>query len=117
MTVYLNTYETYQAYGGPEEGGWWFECGTPVQSVFYSEQDLDEFLEQNDQETIKDTLSRTTLAYTKGQPPTPRKTGYGGYTFAPGSDEPLTYEEDNRFISLFEGHFAEAYPQQRPHYE
>ena len=22
-------YETNRAYGGPEEGGWWFDCGVP----------------------------------------------------------------------------------------
>lgn len=27
---YVNVYEVGLAYGGPEEGGWWFEVGTPV---------------------------------------------------------------------------------------
>jgi hypothetical protein len=40
MAVYLNTYQTYQAYGGPEEGGWWYECGDPIQSLKVSEEDL-----------------------------------------------------------------------------
>lgn len=25
--LYLNEYETDRAYGGPEEGGWWFDTG------------------------------------------------------------------------------------------
>ena len=24
---FLNVYETSRAYGGPEEGGWWYNCG------------------------------------------------------------------------------------------
>lgn len=30
---YVNVYEVTQAYGGPEEGGWWYECGIPIASV------------------------------------------------------------------------------------
>lgn len=30
---YFNIYEIGQAYGGPEEGGWYYEYGIPVESV------------------------------------------------------------------------------------
>lgn len=30
---WVNTYEIGRAYGGPEEGGWWFDTGTPVVTV------------------------------------------------------------------------------------
>ena len=26
MPVYLNTFEVWDCYGGPEEGGWWYEA-------------------------------------------------------------------------------------------
>ena len=117
MTVYLNTYETYQAYGGPEEGGWWFECGEPVQSVFFSEESLEDFIDRTTIDEQIELMTKATNAYTNGKPPTPKDTGHGGYTFALGSDEPSTYQEDNSFSSCFEDHFAQAYPQQRPHYE
>lgn len=29
---YVNLYLDDRAYGGPEEGGWWFDCGEPVRS-------------------------------------------------------------------------------------
>ena len=32
-TKYVNTYLVSQAYGGPEEGGWWYTKGVPVESV------------------------------------------------------------------------------------
>lgn len=28
MSVYVNVYELDRAYGGPEEGGWWYDIGT-----------------------------------------------------------------------------------------
>lgn len=30
MTLYVNVYELDRHFGGPEEGGWWFDTGTPV---------------------------------------------------------------------------------------
>lgn len=27
---YVNVYETNRAYGGPEEGGWYYNCGHPI---------------------------------------------------------------------------------------
>lgn len=30
---FVNTYLTDRAYGGPEEGGWWYGCGEAVRSV------------------------------------------------------------------------------------
>lgn len=116
MAVYLNTYETWQAYGGPEEGNWWFECGEPVQSVFYSDEALEDFLERTTWEERCELLTKATNAYTQGKPPTPKDTGYGGYTFMPGSDEPTGYHEDNSFNSCFEDHFAKFYPEERPYY-
>ena len=37
---YLNIYEIGQAYGGPEEGGWWYTVGTPVESEKFLNRDL-----------------------------------------------------------------------------
>lgn len=32
-TVYANVYGVAQCYGGPEEGGWWYDTGYPLASV------------------------------------------------------------------------------------
>tara|TARA_R110000765_G_scaffold236838_1_gene339663 strand:+ start:541 stop:1044 length:504 start_codon:yes stop_codon:yes gene_type:complete len=29
---YVNVYQIQRAYGGPEEGGWWYDEGTPIES-------------------------------------------------------------------------------------
>jgi hypothetical protein len=31
--VYINVYDIERVYGGPEEGGWWYNTGDPVLSV------------------------------------------------------------------------------------
>ena len=33
---YVNTYATTRNYGGPEEGGWFYEGGQPVGTVAFS---------------------------------------------------------------------------------
>ena len=30
---YVNAYLVDRMYGGPEEGGWWFDAGVPVESI------------------------------------------------------------------------------------
>ena len=30
---YVNAYAVYRRYGGPEEGGWWYNTGYPLASV------------------------------------------------------------------------------------
>ena len=115
--AYLNTYQIWQCYGGPEEGGWWYEAGTPVQSVYLGDQTADDYIEARDWEDIKDLREKTTLNYTEGREPKPIANGTGGYNFMPGSDIPSTYVRDDDYISVIEDHYAEDYPQQRPHYE
>lgn len=33
VLVYVNAYRITRHYGGPEEGGWWFDCGEPLGSL------------------------------------------------------------------------------------
>jgi hypothetical protein len=33
MTRYVNVYEVSRAYGGSEEGGWWYDTGWPILSL------------------------------------------------------------------------------------
>lgn len=116
MAVYLNTYETHEAYGGPEEGGWWFSCGTPVQSVFISDEDYDEWLDSADPDEMYEMRTGATLRYTQGKAPTPIRNGSGGYSFMLGDDTPTTYREENSFTSFFEEHYGIPFPQERLEY-
>ena len=116
MAVYLNTYEVWQSYGGPEEGGWWYQSGSPVQSIKFSDEDYEAWMEATDIEERAKITNEATLAFTQGRPPTPSKTGYGGYTFVGDSEEPSGYYQDNDYRSWFEDHYAQEFPEERPEY-
>lgn len=88
---YVNAYLVERNYGGPEEGGWWYDSGTPIASVPV----------ENDQEADKVKLMLQELF--EGHYPT-KKTRH---SVNGGEDLEIVHEE----------HFAVAYPTERPHYE
>jgi hypothetical protein len=117
MAVYLNVYEVWQCYGGPEEGGWWYAAGSPLESTLISNMDYGDYLDSIPPEELQELRSIAKSKWSGDAEPTPKKTGYGGYTFMSGSDIPLTYERDNDIRACFEEEFAQPFPQERPHYE
>ena len=44
---------------GPQEGGWWYPAGTPVQSIFLSDQSAEEYVEARKWEDIKGPLRKS----------------------------------------------------------
>ena len=108
---YLNIYELAQAYGGPEEGGWWYTYGEPVESTAVI----------NLQQSIK-TCDNLNDKFRKF------KSGYAmGLCDHEGVD-PDGYGDDNYLIrggtwgdkklrARIEDNPAEAFPQERPRYE
>lgn len=40
--VYLNVYDVTRHYGGPEEGGWWYNAGELVETIETTEEKCDE---------------------------------------------------------------------------
>jgi hypothetical protein len=48
---FVNVYELDRAYGGPEEGGWWYDVRTPVHSVIAAnKQDAERMVERLSEE-------------------------------------------------------------------
>jgi len=86
---YVNAYVVTRHYGGPEEGGWWFNAGEPVASVPVEE--------GHDAEPIRESLRGKFADLNRGNI----------YSVLGG-------EEVQVFI---EDHFAEHFPRERPHYE
>ena len=41
MIIYINAYAVTRHYGGPEEGGWWYNQGEPIASVPLETERLD----------------------------------------------------------------------------
>lgn len=72
----IKIHDIYQVYGGPEEGGWWYETGAPVAThcIFSKKQcikrciDLTEEYQLHEQPAINDTrnLSRMEATLSHG---------------------------------------------------
>lgn len=87
---YVNAYELTQGYGGPEEGGWWYDVGTPLASVpIYDDQDPEPVIED-----LKGKFSYYD--------------NYRERTSAAGGADLGVWVQD---------HVAQDFPQARPHYE
>jgi len=89
--LYVNCYMIDQAYGGPEEGGWYYTVGRPVESR----------LAENDAEA-EDILAE-------------RRAFWDGHN----KDRPEIYSvlSEGRFSVWRESHFARHFPEVKPHYE
>lgn len=89
MARYVNVYLEGRAYGGPEEGGWWYGCGEPVESiqVFSDEEEV------ITKEKLKEKYSNDE-----------------GY-------RPNSVVYDEEYGIRVEDHFAKPFPENRPSYE
>ena len=89
--LYVNCYMIGQAYGGPEEGGWWYTVGRPVESR----------LAENDAEA-GDILAE-------------RRAFWDGHN----KDRPEIYSvlSEGRFAVWRESHYARVFPDAKPYYE
>ena len=88
---YVNTYECGRAYGGPEEGGWWYAYGTPIEKsiVCATEEEAWEKREE-------------------------RVNAWAEYN---ASHEPIENVNGDGVIRVFvETHRATAFPKSRPYY-
>ncbi len=111
MSKYLNIYEVGQAYGGPEEGGWWYSCGSPMESTLV----VNLAHSQRVCKLLNDRFRKTTRGYSMG---------YGDHDGVDpegfGDDDYLMKGGqwgDKKLRARIEDHPAEAFPQERPHYE
>ena len=94
---FVNVYEVRQVLGGVEEGGWYYDVGEPLSSIVVNNE-----AERQEAEMLLEKLfdfydqSSWDLGRQRG-----RTSAAGGYDIS-------IYVED---------HFAEYFPQRRPHYE
>lgn len=87
-TLYVNVYEVDRHYGGPEEGGWYYDAGDPVEShPVDTEGAADRLVEHLEQEYPR-TDSSSSVIYRGGD-----------------------------YRVWIEDHPAKAYPEVVPHYE
>jgi len=105
---YVNVYEVTQAYGGCEEGGWWYMCGEPIASIpVDSQEELDAALAKEMKRHDLDDQGNYAL---RGQP---NHQDYdvtrarGATSCAGGYDVQVSVQF----------HFAKPFPEETPHYE
>ena len=89
--LYINVYMIDQAYGGPEEGDWWYTFGRPVESRLTSSE-----IE------AKDTLAERHAFWV---------------THNEGRPEIYSVLSEGRYMVCRESHFARRFPETIPHYE
>ena len=89
--LYVNCYMIDQAYGGPEEGGWWYTVGRPVESRL-----------ANSEIEPKDILAERNAYWV---------------THNEGRPEIYSVLSEGRFAVWRESHYARVFPDVKPHYE
>jgi hypothetical protein len=89
---YINIYLVDRAYGGPEEGGWWYDAGDPVHSELAEQMTVEERRKRLD-ELLSGPFSNK------------------------GRRSISSVLSDGEYQGQLEDSFAEPYPQTRPHYE
>lgn len=87
---WVNVYEVSLCYGGPEEGGWYYDIGTPLASVPFQNYTERSEIEAHIRRMYPD-IGKKSMRHLSSGP----------------SDIELSIED----------HMAEAYPTTRPHYE
>lgn len=107
IVLHANAYFTGRSYGGPEDGGWWYDTGVHLLSVAFPADELP-FEVQNDR-SVADPDYRMTFDETARE--TARRTVRELCTLA-------GYDTEKRNFSVFiEDHPGLHFPQERQSYE
>lgn len=108
MTYYLNVYDVGDAYGGSEEGGWWFKVGEFLECVGTASS-LSKAKDQRDQ------FEKRVTEY---------RMGYGEHdgvdANGDGDDSCMLLGGrwgDGELSVFIEEHVGKDFPTERPHYE
>ncbi len=89
--IYINVYLVDKVYGGREEGGWWYDVGYPVESICCdSPREAEEVLRRMQEKYEKKNEGRRPIS---------------------------SVLSEGEFRVHIETHFAEHWPEKRPHYE
>lgn len=90
---FITVYEETQAYGGPEEGGWWYDAGVILEMIQVDTQEQEDMI-----------VNMFTKRYND---PDDRELRYGKTSAAGGYDIILSITKKR----------GEPYPKERPYYE
>lgn len=113
IVKYANAYLTDRLYGGPEEGGWWYDTGEPVMSLpFVCE----------DEECVTDDQSFISAKFDNHARDIALHQLHALCEAAGLAPPELEFFKDRDWVIdhmafYIEGKPGEFYPQERPHYE
>jgi hypothetical protein len=114
MTLYLNVYEIDRCYGGPEEGGWYYDSGDFIKCIGRF---------PDTKKGRKAAEAQREAFNTEEGDPRNYKMGHGSHDGVDDNGEP-----DDRYLipggawgygqikALIENHEGISYPETRPHY-
>ena len=109
---YVNLYQTTKCYGGPEEGGWYYEEGVYHSCEgAYSNKDEAWAKARRVQPKLKPTSEREHMGYGPHDGAAPEGNGDDRYLLRGGA------WGRGKFAIKVQEHPGENYPQQRPYYE
>jgi len=108
MTYYVNIYDVGQAYGGPEEGGWWYATGEFIETVGTA-------ATREAAMALRDTIEERQTAYRMGL-------GQHDGVDANGDGDDSYLMRGGRWgegtlKAWVEEHPGRSFPTERPHYE
>lgn len=96
---YIHKYEVAQQYGGPEEGGWWYDSGNPCS-------DWKPLMCEDEEQACE--VCRTLNHAERERARVEERYGY---------DSVLAYRSTHYAYDVTEDYKAWPYPKERPHYE
>ncbi len=99
----IAVYERSRAYGGPEEGGWWYDCGELVTSLGVNSDDAVEYFAEALVREYPRTGNAGSVIYSGGD--------YAVMIFRRDSDTDIGYWLDERLEPV------QHYPRETPRYE
>tara|TARA_S200000501_G_scaffold25091_1_gene21813 strand:- start:504 stop:953 length:450 start_codon:yes stop_codon:yes gene_type:complete len=91
--TYVNTYECDQAKGGNEEGGWWYDVGVPVESIYFE-------YRYEAEEAFPEIESK-----------------WNRLNEIEGRREPSSVSCDGYYQTYYGAKYGDFFPKERPHYE
>lgn len=124
--LYVNAYLVTRQYGGPEEGGWWYDTGTPLASVpvlltepYTIEYEVDEYGDAADNRAIIDHWVDTSKLVARDKTRIDRFEKYHTQTLAEYDDgrDLGSVLSTGRVDVMVELNIARSWPEVRPHYE
>jgi len=114
MLIYVNIYRVGRSYGGPEEGGWYFDTGTPIGAVPITVTEEERTAIWNTAERHDKDFDYYLSDYLKKKA---EAEAQRHRVFFPRTNKRSSVLGGEDYDVLIEDSFPQPFPKERPHYE